>query len=135
MSLVPSSFITKLQPLKMSTYTVVHGLQRNRAQDLQAFPRVSQRNWTKCVKLDTQHFQLLVTTSKALNPSSFLPPPPPARARAREKVLVDSFASNYKCLASSNKCLTSSNKKLLILIKFLLLLLVRHLLLVASSYY
>ena len=54
----------------------------------------------------------LVTSSDALVPSSFLPPPR-ARALAREKVLVDSFASNYKCLASSNKCLTSSNKKLL----------------------
>ena len=45
----------------------------------------------------------------------------------REKVLVDSFASNYKCL-------TSSNKKLLIriLIIFLLLLVVRHLFLIAS---
>ena len=62
--------------------------------------------------------------SSVLAPSSFLPPP--ARARAREKVLVDSFASNYKCL-------TSSNKKLFIriLIKFFLLLLVRHLLLEA----
>ena len=39
--------------------------------------------------------------------SSFLPPPARAHARAREKVLVDSFAN-------SNKCLTSSNKKLLI---------------------
>ena len=39
--------------------------------------------------------------SSVLAPSSFLPPP--ARARAREKVLVDSFASNYKCLTSSNK--------------------------------
>ena len=49
-----------------------------------------------------------------------------ARARAHEKVLVDFFASNYKCL-------TSSNKKLFIriLIKFFLLLLVRHLLLEA----
>ena len=57
--------------------------------------------------------------SSVLAPSSFLPPP--ARARAREKVLVDSFASNYKCL-------TSSNKKLFIriLIKFFLLLPVRH---------
>ena len=62
--------------------------------------------------------------SSVLAPSSFLPPP--ARARAREKVLVDSFASNYKCL-------TSSNKKLFIriLIKFFLLLPVRHLLLEA----
>ena len=62
--------------------------------------------------------------SSVLAPSSFLPPP--ARARTREKVLVDSFASNYKCL-------TSSNKKLFIriLIKFFLLLLVRHLLLEA----
>ena len=61
--------------------------------------------------------------SSVLAPSSFLPPP---RARAREKVLVDSFASNYKCL-------TSSNKKLFIriLIKFFLLLPVRHLLLEA----
>ena len=55
--------------------------------------------------------------SSVLAPSSFLP---------REKVLVDSFASNYKCL-------TSSNKKLFIriLIKFFLLLPVRHLLLEA----
>ena len=60
-------------------------------------------------------------------------PPPRACARVREKVLVDSFASNYKCIASSNKCLTGSNKKLVItiLIKFFLLLLVRHLLLLA----
>ena len=32
-----------------------------------------------------------------------------------QKVLVDSFASNYKCHASSNKCLTSSNKKAIII--------------------
>ena len=50
---------------------------------------------------------------------------PPPRARAREKVLVDSFSSNYKCLASSKKKLL-----FLILIAFLLLL-VRHLFLVA----
>ena len=44
---------------------------------------------------------------------------------AAEKVLVDSFASNYKCL--------TSNKKLLITILFkFLLLLVRHLFLIAS---
>ena len=28
--------------------------------------------------------------------------------------VVDSFASNYKCIAGSNKCLTGSNKKLVI---------------------
>ena len=38
---------------------------------------------------------------------------PEANARAREKVLVDSFASS---IASSNKCLTGSNKKLVITI-------------------
>ena len=63
-------------------------------------------------------------------PRSVLAPstPPRAHARAREKVLVDSFASNYKCLTGSYKKLVIT-----ILIKCLLLLLLRHLLLVAMA--
>ena len=54
----------------------------------------------------------------------FLPPP---RARAREKVLVDSFASNY----NSNYILIVTSSKALVSNSFLLLL-VRHLLLLVS---
>ena len=56
-------------------------------------------------------FLLLLVVRHLFLVASYPPPP-----RAREKVLVDFFASNYKCIASSNKCLTGSNKKLVITI-------------------
>ena len=52
---------------------------------------------------------------------------------ARVKVLVDSLASNYKCIAS-NKCLTGSNKKLVITILIKILFVASSKALVTSSF-